>query len=551
LKGRGFAVALLFALVASAPASAAQGSLLGLVEDPRGAPVAGAVVSLFGKGLAGGGVVTLTDGAGRFVLAALPPGSYTLRALSAGHKPAQAQQVTVLPDQESSFKLTLAEAAQEEAERTIADSAASRELRWLVRHKRRSVLEERTEETGRVSLDVTPHADAVALTGTLELVATPPEDVAGSSTLPGNLGALHLRGRFLDTGRWALSGLVTEAEGRTWRMSGEFVVEPTSDRTLSFGTGYGTAPLRSLPLGDAANPQDNRSVGASFVHEDRRLSNSVSVGLGARHTYVGFLRDSNHFDPDLAVRWDDGTNRVRGSLSRRTVIPGGDPLAVSTLATPALAMASISDDLRAERLLRYEIVGERRIGHGSVQVSAFREDGSDPLVTEFLRKSSLLVRNTSASRADGLGLGVSRSFGRAISASLAYTYARAHRSGGEDLVAGCQGECGSGGLHDVVARVETVLDGTGTHFLALYRISSLSPVAPEAADAAPRSVANTRFDIQLRQDLPFLESLTRAEWDLLFAVRNLVYEGGEGSTLDEMAVVNPPTRLMGGFAVRF
>ena len=42
-----------------------------------------------------------------------------------------------------------------------------------------------------------------------------------------------------------------------------------------------------------------------------------------------------------------------------------------------------------------------------------------------------------------------------------------------------------------------------------------------------------------------------ADWDLLLSVRNLYYEADEGAMLDEVAVVNPPTRVLGGIAVRF
>ena len=50
---------------------------------------------------------------------------------------------------------------------------------------------------------------------------------------------------------------------------------------------------------------------------------------------------------------------------------------------------------------------------------------------------------------------------------------------------------------------------------------------------------------------PAVDSLTHADWDLLLSVRNLYYEADEGAMLDEVAVVNPPTRVLGGIAVRF
>ena len=57
--------------------------------------------------------------------------------------------------------------------------------------------------------------------------------------------------------------------------------------------------------------------------------------------------------------------------------------------------------------------------------------------------------------------------------------------------------------------------------------------------------------MQLSQGLPFLGAITRADWDVLVAVRNLFYEASEGGVLDEMAVAHPPKRVLGGISVRF
>ena len=61
-------------------ASLAPGSILGTVQDEKGAPVAGAMVSAFGSSSA----VAVTDRAGRFELRPLPPGPYLVRAHSSG-----------------------------------------------------------------------------------------------------------------------------------------------------------------------------------------------------------------------------------------------------------------------------------------------------------------------------------------------------------------------------------------------------------------------------------------------------------------------------------
>ena len=53
--------------------SAEDGGVVGWVESTRGVPLAGAVISVFGKTIHGNRM-TLTDAQGQFVLPALPPG---------------------------------------------------------------------------------------------------------------------------------------------------------------------------------------------------------------------------------------------------------------------------------------------------------------------------------------------------------------------------------------------------------------------------------------------------------------------------------------------
>ncbi len=176
--------------VVCAGASADEGGgLVGWVESTRGAPVAGAVVSIFGKGIRGGSLVTLADSPGHFALPSLPAGSYTLRAIGTGHQPSAAQRVTVLPNRDALFTLSLTpvgERAADEAHRAEAVSEGEREWRWLVRHKQRSVLEMADDEVRESDSRPAPALpDAAALAalgpvgGSMELAAL------GGSAVPG------------------------------------------------------------------------------------------------------------------------------------------------------------------------------------------------------------------------------------------------------------------------------------------------------------------------------------------------------------------------------
>ena len=61
-------------------AALAPGSILGVVQDERGAPVSGAMVSALGASTA----FVFTDRAGRFEMRSLSPGPYLVRAHLSG-----------------------------------------------------------------------------------------------------------------------------------------------------------------------------------------------------------------------------------------------------------------------------------------------------------------------------------------------------------------------------------------------------------------------------------------------------------------------------------
>ena len=139
-----------------------------------------------------------------------------------------------------------------------------------------------------------------------------------------------------------------------------------------------------------------------------------------------------------------------------------------------------------------------------------------------------------------------RQIGHAVGASLSYTYGEASRAEGavEPGVASLR----DADFQDLAARLEAVLRTSDTRLAAFYRINTLRN---NMQGFGPQAPFNSRFDVQVRQGLPFLGGLTRADWELLVAIRNLFYEEEEAGLLDEFAVANPPVRVVGGISVRF
>jgi hypothetical protein len=549
------------------PSLAADGSgtLTGWVEDTRGAPIAGALISIFGRGVRGAGLVTFSDSSGKFSLGDLPAGSYTLRALAGSDLAAPPRQVSVLPNHNSVFTLSLApslEAAEDEAAASREAGPRNRELRWLLRHKRRSVLESQTQEAAAREADGAPTLQTASLepslpsflAGRLELLASPELGDDGGGAGAGrspSLGAMHLRGRFAGHGRWSLGGLLAESETSSWRMAAEFVVEPADGHQVQAGMGYGKRYQPPLLPTKSDGQRDDYQVGAIFLQDRIRLGDALSATVGGRYSRIAFLEKDNHFDPIMSLELrPDGDHTFVASYTSQTLTPGGDLLSLSTLALSTAQYAEMRPDIRAEKVQHAEVSFERTLGSTRLGTFAFYEHASDRLINVFTGRGgrrSLHVLNSPGLAANGLGVSLGHSFGHALRGSLTYCYGQSRDEMPTDSVIV---SLPAGDYHDIVARLEAAIRRSDTTFTVYYRLNSLSPeVDTEGAVATP--IVNRRFDFQLIQGVPFLDQLTRAEWDLLLALRNVFYEPDYGGAMDEMAVLNPPTRVTGGFSVQF
>ena len=548
------------------PARAADpsGGVLGWVEDSYGMPVSGAVISLFRGGANGAGLVTLSDSAGRFFLPSLPAGAYTLRALRSGHAPAAMKQVVVLPNQDATFTVSLtplSDAAARKGELRVspADDAV-RETTWLLRHKRRSVLEARREAPAD-SADAPPEGTRLLasflpdLDGTVEVVASSSAMGVGphDDREPGSLSVLRLKGRLAESGRWTLGGVMAERESTTWRMAAEFVVEPMEGHEMRAATGYGSRYVRAQEMSGAG--LHDRGVGTLTFGDRWQIGDGVTAAVGGRFSYIGFLGDTNHFDPSASLEIQGADNTTfRGSVHARTVVPGGDILTLNTLASaPAMNFAVLGGGLRAERLTRYELALDQQLGGTVVGAFTYYEGVRDQLANVFegaTDERALRIFNGGNAATGAVGVTVGRFFGDSVRGSMSYTYGRSWREAPsrEDQIDLAAPGLQDGNFHDLAARVETVLQGTDTRVVAYYRLNRMMP---DLEEASPADLTHRRFDVQLSQGLPFLGAFTRADWNFLLAVRNLFYETSEGALMDEVTVINPPTRVLGGISVRF
>src|SRR5436190_5608540 len=88
-------------------ASVASGAIQGTVQDERGAPVAGAMISALGTTTA----LAVSDRSGRFEMRTLSPGPYLVRAHLAGFVVSRGQIVDVRPNARASSAIALRHAS--------------------------------------------------------------------------------------------------------------------------------------------------------------------------------------------------------------------------------------------------------------------------------------------------------------------------------------------------------------------------------------------------------------------------------------------------------
>ena len=103
---------------------------------------------------------------------------------------------------------------------------------------------------------------------------------------------------------------------------------------------------------------------------------------------------------------------------------------------------------------------------------------------------------------------------------------------------------------NITTVIETDIPETATRVYALYKLNTAYTKAG-SVESAPG--LNARFDVQVSQRLPqaFLP-LGDVEWEVLVAVRNLFRDDAPtASVYDELLVVRPPKRLVGGLTVKF
>ncbi|MCC7035590.1 MAG: TonB-dependent receptor [Acidobacteria bacterium] len=590
-------------------AATSTGQIIGQVADDAGNPLDGVVVSALGSTTA----FAVSDRLGQFSLRQLPPGPYLLRAHRQGYLSVRGTIVEVRPAGRTPSSFTLrregepssprvAEAGMEAtaigaAPAEPTDERSESDLAWRLRRLKRSILRDTTAMAGGLPAD-----DGVSFADPFEFLGRAFESSARAAgalladiSLDGQVdllttGAFDSPAELLqldrtrsvaffsvgsnvgDHGDWAVRAAMNQGDLDSWIVAGSYQARAGSPHRYQAGMSYS---LQRYWGGNAAAlaavPDTARNVGSVFAFDEWTVRPGLSIGVGATYAHYDYLVEPSLLSPRVNATYALGRVwRVRGLASRQLSAPGAQEFLPPTRASwlpPQRTFSPLSrDGFRTQGLAHYEIGVERMWNGATLGVRAFHQNVDDQSITMFGLRSPdgppeaighYRVGTVGDASIQGVGVSFTHALLPHVRGAVGYSLASAQWTDGPPptdlarlarLVPGAVHGSGRERVHDVTTSVETEVPQTATRLVLFYRVSNafIRPDDPEQ----PRGL-DGRFDLQVNQALPFMNFL-RSEWEMLVAIRNMFHEAMAGaSTYDEILVVRPPKRIVGGLTVRF
>lgn len=604
-------------------ASFAAGSILGFVQDEKGSPVSGVVVSALGATT----VFAVTDRNGRFEFGTLAPGPYLVRAHLTGYVAPSAQMVQVRASARATSAIELrhsgsapvlaasigapvsedtaappdeAAAAPAGADAAAAGDDDHSETAWRLRHARRGILKEviipaelfadnDRPDRGLIPVDLLTRAVGsparaatsffadTPLSGQVNLLTTgsfdSPQRLFSGDDLARNIAYARVSAPVGEQADWTVRGALTQADISAWIVAGSYSTRAPARHRYDVGMSYsmqrydGGNPLARRDLTDGS-----RNAGTVYAYDSFTITPATTLGYGAAYARYDYLDSRSLLSPrvELTVTPIDKL-RVSAEVSRRDLAPGAEeflpPSDTGIWLPPQRTFSSIRPDqaFDAERTTHISLAVERDFGASTIALRAFKQNVADQLVTLFGeplpdRPSAVLGHYVVGNVGDASAAGFSSEFrtviAKRVHGTIAYSVANAQITPASNVrylvfLAPSTVRSAPERIHDLSTRIETDIPETATRVLVLYRISNAFARAANISEAAARPALDGRFDVQVRQSLPFM-NFSNARWEMLLAVRNFFRETvADQSVYDELLVVRPPKRLVGGVTLHF
>ena len=373
-------------------------------------------------------------------------------------------------------------------------------------------------------------------------------------------------------GDWAVSAAMTPGQVGSWFVNGTLTARRSSSHRYVGGLAYGAQRVNSTDLfALSAISGGSRSVGRIYGFDEWVVSKYLAVGYGLSYMWQDYVATEGLVSPRVAFTVSPVNGlRLRAVAARHSFAPGAEefvnvmdnsPDGLWLPAHRSFSPWAELDGLHAQTTDHLEFGVERDVAAYVVGVRTFYQSVDDQAGAIFAAPSrehpaASLGHYYLASLGDfdarGWGVKVSRPLFGLVRGSVDYSVTTAQWMSGP----GGSGSAWFGGaspaestrVHDLTTSVETAIAQTSTHVYVLYKLNS--GFARQSPDAQAPGFA-ARFDIQVNQALPFM-SFTSADWEVLVAVCNLFRDAvGERSVYDELLVIRPPKRVLGGVRVRF
>jgi len=368
---------------------------------------------------------------------------------------------------------------------------------------------------------------------------------------------------------WTVRGAVTQGDLSSWVVSGDYVTRAAAARhRYDLGLSYSTQRYDGGNIAALRNVTDgSRNVGTLHGFDTFAVSRAVIVTYGADYARYDYLNGSSLLSPRVAATITPAEHlRLSARLSRRASAPGAEefvPPDTGIWLPPQRTFSSLDgqNPLTAERTVHVDAGVERDFGPTTISARVFRQHVDDQLVTLFGvdqpgQPSAVLghyfVANSGGVDASGYSAGIKAVIAARVHGSVEYSFARANWKPADNLtylllVAPSAVRSSDERVHDIATSIEADVPETSTRVMVLYRISN----AFAGRSFADSSGVDGRFDVQVRQSLPFLD-FSSAKWEMLVTVRNFFRDANSDQSLyDELLVVHPPKRVVGGLTLRF
>jgi hypothetical protein len=470
------------------------------------------------------------------------------------------------------------------------------ELAWRLRHARRTVLKDATvpEEVvaggdapvdghgfdgpnifGRVTSSSARLASnffaATPFSGQVNLLTTgsfdTPQQLFTADNFAHNTAYLALGAPVGEHADWTVRAALTQGDIASWIVAGEYTTRPAARHRYDIGLSYSTqryeggnfATLRDITDG-------SRNAGAIYAFDTFSISPILTLTYGGRYARYDYLDGGSLISPRVALTVEPADHvRISAMMSSRAVAPGAEEfmprLDSGILLPPQRTFSSIAAGrpFEAERTNHMEVDLERDVASATVSLRAFRQHVNNQIVTLFgvnmpdapSAVGHYFLGNVGDVDAAGLGAGIRAAINGRVHGAVEYSMTRAQVTspdlGYMLVLAPSTLRLDREHIHDLATSIETEVPETSTRVVVLYRVSNA--FARAAAAQAPS--LDARFDVQVRQSLPFMD-FSNAKWEMLVAVRNFFREtAADQSVYDELLVVRPPKRIVGGLTLKF